>query len=207
MAKREDGKETRLRVLKSACDMFSARGFRKATVADICLKAGANRASINYYFGDKAGLYMECWKYAVDLFGEDLFDSAAERSPEEELRHYIHTLIKNLMDPGEKGHFSRLYMAELVNPTGLIQDAWYETIEPRRRALHEIITRIMGGRPDEETLIFCEMGIASQCRILLSISPNDMEYFLGQTPDPAMIKRLVDHVTRFSLAGIRAVGP
>jgi len=204
MVKREDGKETRKRVLRAACDLFSDKGFRKATIAQICLKAGANQASVNYYFRDKAGLYIECWKYAAERFGEDLFtDSGC--APRDQLWHYIYTLMKNLSDKGEKGHFIRFYMMELVSPTGLVQDAWYDTIQPRRRALHRIICKIMGRNPGEEILTFCELSIASQCRTMLSLTPNDIEYFLGRHMDEAMINRLADHITDFSLSGIQGV--
>lgn len=204
MVKREDGKETRKRVLHAACDLFSDKGFRRTTVADICRSARANQASVNYYFRDKAGLYIECWKYAVARFGEDLFTKRENTPPREQLRHYIFTLMKNLGDTGEKGYFIRFYMMELVNPTGLIQDSWHETIQPRRRALHRIICSIMGQDPGQEILTFCELSIVGQCRMLLGLSPNDIEYFLGRHMDEPMINRLADHITSFSLAGIRA---
>ncbi len=204
--KREDGKETRKRLLRAACDLFSDKGFRKTTVAQICLKAGANQAAVNYYFRDKTCLYIECWKYAAERFGEDLFTDGQDCTPRDQLRHYIHTLMKNIADKGEKGHFVRFYMMELVSPTGLVQDAWHDTIQPRRRALHRVICRIMDRDPGEEILTFCELSIAGQCRTLLSLTPNDVEYFLGRHMDEAMIHRLADHITDFSLAGIQAVG-
>ncbi|RLC17665.1 MAG: DUF1956 domain-containing protein, partial [Deltaproteobacteria bacterium] len=54
MAKREDGKETRRRLLNAACEIFAQKGYHNAKVADICKRAGANVASVNYYFRDKA---------------------------------------------------------------------------------------------------------------------------------------------------------
>ena len=62
MAKREDGAETRSRILNSACELFAEKGYRGARVADICERAGANVAAVNYYFGDKAALYTEAWQ-------------------------------------------------------------------------------------------------------------------------------------------------
>ncbi|MDH4012180.1 MAG: TetR family transcriptional regulator, partial [Desulfobacterales bacterium] len=54
MAQREDGKETRNRLLNAACEVFAEKGYRNAKVAEICHRAGANVAAVNYYFGDKA---------------------------------------------------------------------------------------------------------------------------------------------------------
>ena len=59
MAKRSDGMEKRERLLETALEVFARKGFHDATVAEICKKARANVASINYYFGGKEALYAE----------------------------------------------------------------------------------------------------------------------------------------------------
>jgi hypothetical protein len=130
----------------------------------------------------------------------------AHTSLEDQLRNYIHSLIQNFMEKGLQGYFSRLYLMELANPTGLIQDTWHDLIEPRRQKLLGIICKMMGVDTANETVLFCEMSIISQCRALLSINPKDLEYLLGQTLSQNLIKRLADHIASFSLAGIGAVG-
>ena len=205
MVKREDGKQTRRRVLTAAVELFSRKGYERVKVAEICRRARANQASVSYYFGDKAGLYTECWQYAVARFGEVLLVDPEETPPEIQLRNYIRRLMRNFYDDGEKGDFSRLYMMELVHPTGLIQRAWLDMIQPNRQRFHSIIARIMGRTPTYETLVFCELGIASQCRSLLTITPGDMDYFLDRPMNQTLINRMADHICAFSLAGIRAV--
>jgi len=48
--------ETRGRVLNAAARLFAEHGFATVTVRDICNKAGANVAAVNYHFGGKDGL-------------------------------------------------------------------------------------------------------------------------------------------------------
>ncbi|RXF57379.1 TetR family transcriptional regulator, partial [Enterococcus faecalis] len=36
-----------------------------ATVAEICARAGANIAAVNYYFGGKVALYQEAWRHCL----------------------------------------------------------------------------------------------------------------------------------------------
>ncbi|MBW2083902.1 MAG: helix-turn-helix transcriptional regulator, partial [Deltaproteobacteria bacterium] len=47
MAPREDGMETRRRLLEAACEVFAEKGYRAATIADICRRDFANALSLN----------------------------------------------------------------------------------------------------------------------------------------------------------------
>lgn len=206
MAKREDGKETRGKLLNAACEVFAQKGYREAKVADICKRAGANVAAVNYYFGDKASLYKEAWYHALENIEESTFSEPTAASPRDRLRKYIQTLMQHFAAEGNLGRFSRLYLRELVNPSGLIQDAWRDMIEPRRRALHSMIRQIAGPDVEELSVLFCELSIVNQCRALVTIKDSDLNYMLGQALSPELIERLADHIADFSLAGIQAVG-
>jgi hypothetical protein len=127
-------------------------------------------------------------------------------APREALRYFIQTLVRQFSVEGEMGAFSRIYLMELVNPTGLIQDAWHDLIEPRRRRLHAMIRKIIGPDAEELAVLFCEQSIVSQCRALFIIKQSDLEYMLGRRLSPELIHRLADHIADFSLAGIEAVG-
>jgi len=206
VAKREDGKETRLRVLNAACEIFAQKGYRDARVADICGRAGANVASVNYYFGGKASLYQEAWRQALEDFQQRVILDVEAVLPKEALRQYIQALIRLFSAKGESADFSRLYLMELLNPTGLIEDAWREMMETRRQRLQQIIRRIMGPGAKELAVRFCEQSIINQCRVLLTIKRSDLEYMLEERLTPDLIRRLADHIADFSLAGIEAVG-
>lgn len=206
MALRDDGKETRGRLLEAACEIFAEKGYEETTIAAICKKAGTNVALVNYYFGDKTRLYMEAWQYA---FEKKCFNHAiepdAKLSCEEQLYAYILAMMQNFLDEGESGQFTRLYMMELANPTGLVQDLWHGMIEPKRRVLLGIICSILGKNEVDETVLFCELSIINQCRSLLTIRKNDLEYLLDQPMSGKLVSRLAGHIARFSMAGIKAV--
>lgn len=206
MAKREDGKETRLRLLNAACEIFAQKGYRNAKVEEICRRAGANVAAVNYHFKDKASLYAETWQYTFEKFKEPVFAELEGGSPQDQLRSFILILMKNFNQKGERGYFSRLYLMEMANPTGLIQEAWRESIAPRRRKLHEMIRKLIGSGASDQRVAFCELSIVSQCRTLLTIKDNDLAYLLGEPVGPGLLGRLADHIADFSLAGVKAVG-
>lgn len=204
MVRREDGRETRGRLLDAALEVFAESGYRSAKVADICQRAGTNLAAVNYYFGDKANLYVEAWQQAFNACAVPESSGSARLSPREQLRLRIRTLMQDFTENSIQGQFTRLYLMELANPTGLIQDSWRELIEPRRQELIGIIRSIMGVDATDERVLFCEMSIINQCRALLTISHSDLKYLLGQPLSPELIRRWADHIARFSLAGIRA---
>ncbi len=205
MGQRKDGIEKRRRILASACQVFAEKGYHAASVADICRRAGANVAAVNYYFGNKAFLYAEAWQEAYEKRVGPVFAEADDVVPEEQLRLFIHSLIRNFTEQGSRGEFTRLYLMELANPTGLISNLWHKLIEPRRQVLLKIISKIMGAAESDEKVLFCEISIINQCRSLLTVRRNDLEYLMGQPLSPELIHRLADHIASFSLAGIKAV--
>ncbi len=206
MIKREDGRETRKRLLDAASEVFAQKGFRDAKVTDICKRANANVASVNYYFGNKVRLYVETWLYTFQRFEGRAFLELEDAPPHDLLREYVLILMKSFTKDEGMRQFSRLYMMELGNPTGLIEEEWRESVEPQRRRLHNILRKIIGQDAENQSILFCELSIVAQCRILLSVKQNDLEYLLGQTLDEKLIRRLADHIITFSLAGIKAVG-
>jgi len=206
MTKRKDGKKTRLKLLNAACEVFAQKGYRDAKVSEICKRARTNLASVNYYFGDKNHLYCEAWQHALENMKHPAFSDSAAGSAKDRLRDYIQALIQNFTAQGELGWFNRLYLMEMVNPTGLIQDAWHETIEPRRRILHDIIRDMAGADIEDLDIRFCELSMINQCRMFVTMKSSDLEYMIGQSLSPELIRRLAGHIADFSLAGIQAVG-
>ncbi|NQU10292.1 CerR family C-terminal domain-containing protein [bacterium] len=207
MRQRSDGVETRKRILESACAVFVEKGFHDATIAEICRGAQTNTASVNYHFRDKESLYVEVWKHcarqAADLYpvdgGVPPGASAADR-----LRGHIGALLKRMTDTGRLGHFHRLHMKEMTNPTGLIDEVIKEIRQPYREQVRKVLRELLGPQATTRAVDLVEMSVIGQC-IKARFGPEPK--FLGPPPalTAAQVEQLVDHITRFSLAGLGAV--
>jgi len=208
---RIDGQETRQHLLEAASRVFAERGFWKATIAEICRKAHANTAAVNYHFGGKEALYVESWRYgfhkSLKAYPPD-GGVASDASAEERLRGRILAIMRRIIDP-ESHDFDMVYK-EMANPTGLLAVAMQESIEPIFRDFASIVRELLGDQATEQQVRLCFMSVRAQCfgpllrerrRKMTSQAPP----LPVPEPIPEDVETLADHVTRFSLAGIQEV--
>jgi len=209
---RSDGQETRRNLLAAAGEIFASKGFRGATIAEICKQAGANTAAISYHFGSKEALYVESWRYAFNqsLTTYPLDGGIPPEAPaEKRLRGRILAIMRRIIDP--KSHEFDFFHKEMASPTGLLSKAIPESVEPIFTGLALVVGELLGKKPQEQEVQFCAMSIRAQCfgpllharrrKTAHGLPPSGLEPLLDD------VEQLADHVTRFSLAGIRALRP
>ena len=197
--------ETRRRLLDAAAEVFAEKGFANATVREICRKAEANIAAVNYHFGDKEKLYAAV--FADSHPTPDLsFDPAefAGLSPEDRLRAFVRSFMKHLLDPGRPSCHGRLMAREMNEPTGIF-DAFVENeVRPRLNILQEIIRDLAGDLPPR-AIAKCSMSIIGQMLHYHHARPDIKRISPIYADLDQHVEELVDQITRFSLGGIRAI--
>src|SRR4051812_4260397 len=200
--------ETRERLLRAAGEVFAERGFDGATVRDICRRASANVAAVNYHFGDKARLYSETLRYwarrAMEKYPPNM-GVAPDSPPEEKLYAYVRSFLGRVFDLERHAHYGRMIMREMVEPTHALDERIEETIRPQSELLLSIIREILGPGATEEQVRLAGCSITGQIVFYHNYRPLIEKVFTERpvVRDSRDVDALARHVTDFSLAALR----
>lgn len=98
----------RERLLFSAIDIFTERGYAAATVREIVETAGVTKPALYYYFGSKEGIYLEIMRKSLELFRSSLIEPERERTSARES-------IRNLCGKGYELAHENLKVVRLIH--------------------------------------------------------------------------------------------
>ncbi len=106
-------------ILEAALDVFSASGFRGATLDQIADAAGMSKPNLLYYFRTKEAIHRQLIDRVLTTWLEPLRAFDAEGKPEAEIRSYIRRKLEMARDfPRE----SRLFANEILQGAPHIED-------------------------------------------------------------------------------------
>ena len=197
---------TRHQLLEAAGAVFAETGFRAATVREICRRAGANIAAVNYHFGDKEKLYAEVLRYSQQKAVEKnppLLGVSPNAAPEKKLQAFVLSLLLRIFDKGSAAWHGKLMVREMIEPTAALDLLVEERIRPMFEQLREIIAALLDCPADDQRVRLCSLSVVSQCVFYKHSQPVILRLFPKQTFEPAEIDRLAEHITHFSLAAMK----
>jgi AcrR family transcriptional regulator len=205
---RKGAAKTPKSLLAAASEVFAEKGYRGATIAEICERARANIAAVNYHFGDKETLYTEAWRHSfsesVKAHPPDggVSDSAP---PEERLRGQVLALLCRIADEANREFL--IVQKELANRTGLLDEVIREELRPLQERMESLVRELLGPRASDMQVRFCVISIISQCINPMVAINRRKEKREGKDGSPGIddIEAYSNHVVKFSLAGIRAI--
>lgn len=201
------GRDTRERIIEAAGEIFARKGFRRATVREICTRAGVNVALIKYHFGDKSGLYtavIEHFRSVARQRSQQILEASEGQSPEARLKAFIRAQLARLAGSGRPAWFDRLMSREVVDPTRALDVIVDKSIRPGAERLAGIVREILGREDDEPDLIYCCLSIIGQCLHYHYAKNVISRLYPGLVHGPEELDRLAEHITAFSLAGLAA---
>src|SRR5579872_3138316 len=152
---------TRTKLLEAAGEVFARTGFHAATVQEICERAGANIAAVNYHFRDKLGLYREVLRSTRE--STPMPARQRELPPEQQLRWFIGGLLEHLFGEGRPSWFAQVIAHEMADPTPALKELIEAETRPGFERLKKIVRKIAGVPLTSDQATLCANSIVGQC--------------------------------------------
>jgi AcrR family transcriptional regulator len=200
--------ETETRLLEAAGEIFAEYGYRGATVRQICEKAGANVAAVNYHFGDKDGLYLAVLRFVHKTQAEKYphtvgLDSSA--SAERKLRAYIRSLLYRVFAEGRPGWHMKLITREMLEPTRAFDTLVREAARPLHQELMSIVRELLSPDASDKAVRLCTLSILGQMVYYVRARPVISRLYPRQKYGSKDIEELAEHISQFSLLALKGL--
>ena len=198
---------TRTKLIQAAGEVFAEVGYRAATTREICRRAGANVAAVNYHFGDKLALYTEILKAAVIRREQPAVEALlAAKTPEEALRAFLFGIFWQLTDPDRPAWYVKVMAHELANPTPGLAAVVEHVIRPNVTLLCTIVGRIIGRPPQDMKTRMCVHSIIAQVIHYIHGRPVIALLWPDWKMTQEAIKEIADHIAEFSIVALNEIG-
>lgn len=202
--------DTKNKIMDAAIEIFSEKGFKGATIREICLKAEQSVGSINYHFRDKDGLYEVCIKQIL----EDLIlkhqpepENSADLSASEKLEFFIKAYVNrfsSLFSESDKQMKGIMLMREILDPSETFKK-WFVGYQARQiDYLLGIISELTDKPVSDPNVMRSAISIVGQC--FQFVFGRKIFGLLGiEAIHAEELNLCVAHIVQFSLGGIKTV--
>jgi TetR/AcrR family transcriptional regulator, regulator of cefoperazone and chloramphenicol sensitivity len=198
--------ETRRKLLDAASEVFAEHGYQAATVREICTRAGANIASVNYHFGDKLALYSELLKTAVTESENPAMTGAMHAAtPEDALRAFITVMFRHIIRPDRPTWYAKAMAHELAHPTPALAVVVEHVIRPKARVLYRIVGEIIGRPELDKKTRLCAHSVIGQVVHYIHARPVIGLLWPELQMCPETTEEIANHIADFSLAALKGL--
>jgi len=149
------GEEARQRILAAALKAFGAHGFKGATTRQIAEEAEVNLPALQYYFGDKEGLYRACAREIVSRYEQHMLSLVLSAYHEtrtamtpakarERLKEVMGALASLLVDHDEAEIWSAFVLREMADSGPAFAVLYEQLWAPGIELTATLVSRAMG---------------------------------------------------------------
>jgi AcrR family transcriptional regulator len=205
----EDRQSTHLQLLEAAGQEFAEKGFERTTAREVCERAGANTAAVNYYFGGIEGLHAAVLEEARNrLFSVDEISAAVagKTDPKAKLEALLTVVVRALTGPLSSSWVLRVLGREMVAPSPSVADMKDKMVLPRARLLRQFLGELMKLPEDHPAVAYgCVSLMAPICMLILADRPHLTRALPAFGLKPNDAPALARHLFQYALAGLEAV--
>ena len=166
--------ETRRRLLDAAMEVFAGTGFGRASVEDVCARAGYTRGAFYSNVVSLDELFLQMWQERTDAFlaSAEAAVDAAEQNPVGSLEEGVDRLLEVAVVDDAWFRVQAEFTAHALRTSGL-----RDIVAAREQRISELLMRVLDravehvGRriPDREAfaaaLVAVHEGTATQCLV------------------------------------------
>jgi AcrR family transcriptional regulator len=203
----EKRQRTREALLEAGGNVFAEKGFDRATGKEICARAGANVAAINYYFGGIEGLYAAVLRLAHhSVVSVDRLETLVARQPDAraQLEAIMGMFARAITGPASSSWVFRVIGREVVAPSRVFSEMRDKEIFPKLRILRPVVAELMELPEDHSLVARACISIVGPCVLLLI---GDRRFLKQAFPNYRFddIEAVTQHLVSSALASIAAV--
>ena len=197
---------TRKKLFLAGIKVFAKKGYRDATVREICKLAGtANINSINYYFSSKEQLYREILEMIFSEYDRFDLEDWEQKSPEEQLRQMIFNFCQMLYkDNAFSTNITTVFVNEMTRPSPFLEDLVDQYNRPRIKRHLKMFQDLLGEGATEDMARDCLVSVSGQLLYYTFAWPVFSRLFPNYSADKNH-EAWAEHVFQFSMGGIAAI--
>jgi len=196
---------TKKKLIIAGIKVFAQKGYRDATVREICKQAGsANINSINYYFGSKELLYREILVLIFAEYDKHKPEDFSDIAPEQRLKSFITTFCTMLYKGGEfESDITTIFFSEMMKPSPFLEELVDKYNRPRVEMHLKMIRDILGKDAPDNLVRDCLVSVSGQVFYYSFAGPVFSRLFPNYSTEKSY-KKWAEHVFNFSMGGIEA---
>lgn len=204
MNAREEKESTKKRIMTTAVQLFAESGFAATSVRDIATAAEVNVASINYHFGNKAGLFEKILEHSYEVLNEEV-ERLGKKNPKD-TEALVLDIYAMFQEHAES--LVNTFKVFLAQPAELadVEEEVRMDGPPGHAALEACIQRELGGKIPQNDLIWASKVLFTQLIhiILVKSSHCSRRPHMQALLTDELLQKDLQRLTRCVLADLKA---